>query len=47
MIGGLVGWSAWGWCALVIVTATVAKFGACYVAACLLLSVWLFRRKEF
>lgn len=32
-IGSLVGASAWGWCALLIVLATLGKFGACTLAA--------------
>jgi Kef-type K+ transport system membrane component KefB len=32
-IGALHGGSAWGWCALLIALATLAKLGACYVAA--------------
>jgi Kef-type K+ transport system membrane component KefB len=32
-IGSLSGGSAWGWCALLIVLATIGKFGACWIAA--------------
>jgi Kef-type K+ transport system membrane component KefB len=32
-IGSLSGGSAWGWCALLIVLATLGKFGACWIAA--------------
>ncbi len=32
-IGGLATFETWGWCALVLVLATVAKLGAAYVAA--------------
>lgn len=32
-IGGLDGWQAWGWCVLLVVLATLGKFGGAYVAA--------------
>ena len=32
-IGGLDGWKDWGWCAAIIVTASLAKLGGAYFAA--------------
>ncbi len=32
-IGGLDSWTDWGWCAAIVATATLAKFGGAYVAA--------------
>lgn len=32
-IGGLDSWADWGWCAAIVATATLAKFGAAYYAA--------------
>jgi Kef-type K+ transport system membrane component KefB len=32
-IGSLDSWELWGWCGLLIVLATIGKFGGCYLAA--------------
>lgn len=32
-IGSLDNWELWGWCGLLIVLATIGKFGGCYLAA--------------